>query len=60
MAVVFDGYFVDAVHINTKASERLRIAKLHSSREIIFDEKTMAPQQKFLSNDKNKIRVIRR
>lgn len=61
VAVVFDGYPVDAVQKNTKSSERLRRAKSHSSREIIVDEKTMAqvPQQKFLSNDKNKTRFIK-
>lgn len=58
--VVFDGYPSDASEKNTNSSERLRRATATSSPDVIFDETTIAPvsQEKFLLNDRNKVRLI--
>lgn len=60
VAVVFDGYPSEAEHKGTKSSERDRRAMAHSAPEVIFEENTIPqiPQDKFLSNDKNKLRLI--
>lgn len=60
VAVVFDGYPSDAAQKNTKSSERVRRSRAISSPDVIFDESTIAPvaQDKFLSNERNKVRFI--
>lgn len=58
--VVFDGYPDDAMKLSTKFAERVRRARKHSSVDIIFDESMIPtiPQEKFLSNCMNKVRLI--
>ncbi|CAH0381337.1 unnamed protein product [Bemisia tabaci] len=59
--VVFDGYPSDADERSTKYMERLRRKKRLGSVDILFDE-SMIPsvsQETFLSNDKNKDRLIK-
>lgn len=60
VAVVFDGYPTDTDQQGTKSSERARRAAVHSAPEVIFKESTTpnVSQEKFLSNDKNKLRFI--
>ncbi|KAG5872325.1 hypothetical protein JTB14_037573 [Gonioctena quinquepunctata] len=60
VAVVFDGYPSEAEHKGMKSSERARRAMAHSPPEVIFEENTISkiPQDKFLSNDENKLRLI--
>lgn len=57
--VIFDGY-PDVEDQSTKYMERSRRSRLHASSEMLFDE-AMIPtvsQEQFLSNDKNKNRLI--
>ncbi|KAG5896640.1 hypothetical protein JTB14_021286 [Gonioctena quinquepunctata] len=60
VVVVFDGYPSEAEHKETKSSKRARRAMAHSTPEVIFEENIIPqiPQDKFLSNDKNKLRLI--
>ncbi|XP_071574804.1 uncharacterized protein [Temnothorax nylanderi] len=58
--IVFDGYSEDIAKKSTKTSERLRRSKKPTSADILFEESmsvTMS-QEKFLSNEKNKARLI--
>lgn len=57
--VVFDGY--EECDTNTKNAERKRRTKIHNVPEILFDKSTKidTTQEKFLSNEKNKDRMIK-
>ncbi|GBM84513.1 hypothetical protein AVEN_246174-1 [Araneus ventricosus] len=56
VAVVFDGYPSDVNGKSTKSAKRIRLANLHSSHEIIFNEATCPEisQEQFLANERNK------
>ena len=58
--VVFDGYPDESTRLSTKSWERSRRALLHSSAKILFNKTTKVTiaQDKFLSNDSNKNRLI--
>ncbi|GBN07879.1 hypothetical protein AVEN_6615-1 [Araneus ventricosus] len=58
VTVVFDGYTESSV--NTKVIERQRLIIKRTSREIIFNERTVLldPQRQFLSNLANKERLV--
>lgn len=58
--IVFDGYPDTANTLHTKSAERIRRSKKEQGREIIFDKSMNINmlQNKFLSNDRNKKRLI--
>lgn len=58
--IVFDGYSEDIAKKSTKTSERLRQLTKPTSADISFEESISATmsQDKFLSNEKNKARLI--
>lgn len=58
--VIFDGYPDEARLQSTKSAERLRRSNIHVSASVLFNESMIAtmPQEKFLSNEKNKDRLI--
>ena len=60
IAVVFDGYSEDIQKRSTKAAERLRRSMKMSAPETIFHEtmKVTVTKDKFLANEKNKLRMI--
>jgi len=58
--IVFDGYPEDATMKSTKCAERLRRQQKQSSVDFIFDitMRATVSQEKFLTNDSNKSRLI--
>lgn len=59
-SVVFDGYPEDQPTKSIKSAERLRRSKRHTTPEVIFTELMVVTmtQEQFLSNDRNKARLI--
>lgn len=59
VSVVFDGYPSDS-NTSTKNAERLRRTTTLSSCEVVFNDLTVlqVPQDKFLANEKNKLKFI--
>lgn len=60
ITIVFDGYSDDVSQRSTKSAERLRRSLKAVAAETFFDEsmKVATTQSKFLSNEKNKSRLI--
>lgn len=60
ISVVFDGYPEEGANKSTKTAERARRYAASTCSDIVFEESTQikVPQEKFLSNPKNKQRLI--